>query len=111
MNKFLSGNLVKQGELVKSHNHSFSVSGSTNGMSGNSTGGPWSSEFGASSKGAVYMSGNTKGETGGASGTGDAMYLNIQHTHSFSASGTTQNTGGAETRPANFTMRIWKRIA
>ena len=72
-------------------------------MSDRATGGPWSSECGNFSGGAVYMSGNMKGEKGGASGTGDAMYLNVQHTHTYS--------GAVETRPQNYTVRIWKRTA
>ena len=72
-------------------------------MSARATGGPWSSEYGRSSSGAVYPSGGIAGEKGGASGGGDAMYLNVQHTHTYS--------GAAETRPQNYTVRIWKRTA
>ena len=72
-------------------------------MSDHATGGPWSSEHGDDSRGAVYMSGNIKGEKGGADGTGDAMYLNVQHTHTYS--------GDVETRPQNYTVHIWKRTA
>ena len=47
--------------------------------------------------------GTTKGEKGGADGRGSAMYLNVQHTHTYS--------GAVETRPQNYTVRIWKRTA
>ena len=67
-------------------------------MSARATGGPWSSEYGEVSSGAVYMSGNMKSEKGGASGTGNVMYLNVQHTHTYS--------GDVETRPQNYTVRI-----
>ena len=87
--------MVKQADAIKTH--------TTGGMSDHSTGGPWSSEYGHNSSGAVYVSGGIKGEKGGANGSGDAMYLNVQHTHTYS--------GAVETRPQNYTVRIWKRTA
>lgn len=90
-----TGVLRKQADAIKTH--------TTGDMSDRATGGPWSSEYGGRSLGAVYSSGGMAGEKGGASGGGDAMYLNVQHTHTY--------YGDIETRPQNYTVRIWKRTA
>lgn len=69
----------------------------------NITGGPWSSEYGIDSFGAVYNNGVTRGETGGASGKGDAMY--------FDAAKSSLIYGrSSHVTPINYTYRIWKRI-
>ena len=90
-----TGVLVKQQDAIKTH--------TTGNMSAHATGGPWSSEYGENTSGAVYASGYERGEKGGADGHGDAMYLNVQHTHEYH--------GDVETRPQNYTVRIWKRTA
>lgn len=37
------------------------------------------------------------------------LNIDVSHVHAFS--GTTESNDGSETRPANHTIRIWKRIA
>ena len=83
----LSGNLVAQAEGLPNIN-----------------GGPWSSEYGETCSGAVYMNGHTKGEKGGASGTGDTMYLDAARSSSIYGA-------SSHVTPVNFTYRIWKRIS
>ena len=38
-------------------------------------------------------------------------YTNLSHTHSVTANGTNSWTGENESRPSNFTIRVWKRTA
>ena len=61
--------------------------------------------------GNTTLSGTTNwaGGSDGDGGIPTTMTINVAHTHGYS--GTTSNTGSNETRPENFTIRIWKRTA
>ena len=105
-------NLVKQGDAIKTH--------TTGGMSANATG-----IFTQNNNGicvSVANSWETPGATSGcvsaqSSATGggceigagrwigflDNVRINVSHTHTY--------YGGVETRPQNYTIRIWKRTA
>ena len=57
----------------------------------------------------------------GSTGNWGRLYINASHGHSVSASGTADNhrhsidydgsSDDTESRPDNFTIRIWKRIS
>ena len=110
-----SGVLSKQGDSIKAHSHPFS--GTTGGMSANSTGTVRSTHEGLFNGRRLEWSGNTtlsgstdwSGGDNSAGGKPTTMTINVAHTHGYS--GTTSNTGSNETRPENFTIRIWKRTA
>ncbi len=109
-----SGDLSMQAQSVESHSHDFSVSGTTGGMSGDSyVNHPGHTVNGTNSDRSKYNGSNGEHYNYSSSGrhTAQAIYIDLSHTHSFSASGTTDSSGASETRPQNFTMRIWKRTA
>ena len=98
----------KQGQSIQSHNHGFSWSGAhSHGITdpghrhkyglgvndGHGNGGRRSKDF--------YGMDTTAFEKTGIS----------INSSTISISGTTDSTGGDETRPANYTIRIWKRTA
>ena len=83
----------KQGQSIQSHNHTGSTS--TNGAHRHSIG--FAYEFYGDENG--YRNVTNRGST--------ETSENGAHSHSF----TTDSTGGEETRPANYTIRIWKRTA
>lgn len=102
--------LSVQGDTIKAHTHQTSCKG----MSGNATG--------TLSVVATYRNGATgsgcislrdafmNGDFGGAGGKGGYFYtmsINVSHTHNVIV----DNYGDNETRPENFTVRIWKRTA
>lgn len=39
------------------------------------------------------------------------LNIDISHTHTVTADGSVSLTGDTETRPINFTVRLWTRIA
>ncbi len=88
-----SGVLSKQNQSLQSHNHTGSTS--TNGDHAHTVG--FAYEFYGDENGYrnVTNRGSTKTSTNG------------NHKHSF----TTDSTGGDENRPANYTIRVWKRTA
>lgn len=99
----------KQGQSIQRHNHGFSWSGSHS----HRVSDPGHSH--------VYELGEDDGGTGQA-GERTKRYFGWKTTHSattgisidnakISISGTTGSTGENETRPENFTIRIWKRTA
>ena len=101
--------MSKQGQSIQSHNHNFSWSGThSHGVNdpGHSHGIPTGSQDGHNEgyndHGYQYEGKNrtTSSETG----------ISIDSA-TISISGTTGSAGGNETRPENFTIRIWKRTA
>lgn len=100
-----------QGDAVSGHTHTFSASGTT-GAAGDHNHGV---NGGAGQRGLVRQSATTDGstttdgaDTGGrgteidvVGGGASAIPYSGNHTHSFSASGTTGSFGAAETRPEN----------
>ena len=122
MNRFLSGNLIKQGELVGSHSDSITVTGGNHNhsFSGNTSENGYHSHY--------FQVNNTQNRPGGYTTAYDSgtksfdQYTSSSgsHTHSFSGetnySGNLSMTGNVshetiENRPSNYTMRIWKRIS
>ena len=104
-----SGVLNKQNQSIQSHNHNFAWNGEHNHdiidpghshtyLRGDSDSGPIHGST-YSSRWFGYV--QTSRETTGISV--NSATINI--------SGTTDSTGSDETRPSNFTIRIWKRIA
>lgn len=114
-----SGDLSKQEQSVESHSHEFSVSGDTGNMSANATGKVVSSWEGLFNGRSISYSGNMSATGSIAWAGGDnsggshpsTLSINVEHTHSFEFSGETEANSGTETRPENYTMRIWKRTA
>lgn len=102
-----SGVLRKQADAIKTH--------TTGGMSANATGSFYnarsffSEEFGGEGNVSVDKSYNGENgayalEWGGTAGKyRSRVYINVSHTHTYS--------GDVETRPQNYTVKIWKRIA
>lgn len=88
-----TGVLSKQNQSLQSHNHTGTTS--TNGDHAHTVG--FAYEFYGDENGYrnVTNRGSTKTSTNG------------NHKHSF----TTDSTGGDENRPANYTIRVWKRTA
>ena len=85
--------MSKQGQSIQSHNHTGSTS--TDGNHSHTIG--FAYEFYGDENGYrnVTNRGSTRTSTAG------------NHSHSF----TTDFTGGDENRPANYTIRVWKRTA
>lgn len=134
-NTSLASVLVSQNSQNLSHSHSFSGStgiesaGHTHGFSGTTGNDSPDHSHGFSydkfqlgqtevivgSGGGWYGSASTGGTTGGASArhthsfSGTTGGISADHTHSFS--GTTGGSGDTESRPIDFTIKIWKRIA
>ena len=119
-----TGNLVKQAEEIKTHTHPFSWSGTTHSMNrnnihnhpmyafiaddtnvhiGNNFGITWNGRPGQWKSWVQY--GN---QTEPAVGT---LGVDTNHEHYYEGSNTTSASGGTETRPYNFTIRVWKRTA
>lgn len=67
--------------------------------------------YGATGSGCISLSNAfTEGDFGGGGGKGGYFYtmsINVSHTHNIIV----DNYGDNETRPKNYTYRIWKRIA
>ncbi len=114
-----SGDLSKQAEDIKGHTHEFAVSGDTGNMSANATGKVVSSWEGLFNGRSISYSGNMAAtgsitwaggdNSGGSNPT--TLSINVEHTHSFEFSGETEANSGTETRPENYTVRVWKRVS
>ena len=101
--------LTKQSNSIQSHNHNFSWSGShrhTITDPGHSHG----YELGEYDGGVGCAGERTERYYGSASTYSATTGISID-SKTISISGTTDSTGGNETRPANYTIRIWKRTA
>ena len=62
----------------------------------------------------LSMTNNWRPDHEGFSGTRKSIHLDVSHTHSLPASyiyGETDSAGTTESRPNNFTVKIWKRIS
>ena len=64
-----------------------------------------------STSGCISVSGsaNYAGGDNNDSNRPTKMSIDVSHIHSYS--GTTSSTGSNETRPENYTIRVWKRIS
>jgi len=91
--------------MIKAH--------TTGGMSANATGSVSSICYKADSE--LSLSGNLSGTyvvgatwkgVGGAGQGFLSLNLNVAHTHTYG-----DNTNNPETRPINYTIRVWKRTA
>ena len=109
-----SGVLSKQEQSLQSHNHSFSWSGThSHGIT----------DPGHSHKNVVDGLNEDGKEYNKIANGGDEWEETLSwwtekgktgisvNSATISISGTTKSTGGNETRPANFTIKIWKRTA
>ena len=111
-----SGGLSKQSDLIKAHSHIFS--GTTGDMNKNANGsvscnseGLFNGRGTISTSGCISVSGsaNYAGGDNNDSNRPTKMSIDVSHIHSYS--GTTSCTGSNETRPENYTIRVWKRIS
>lgn len=99
----------KQGQSIQSHNHSFSWSGShSHGIT--DPGHRHNLELGEDDGGVGHNGERTKRHYGWTTTSFEKTGISI-NSATISISGTTDNTGGNETRPENYTIRIWKRTA
>ena len=95
--------MIKQADAIKTH--------TTGGMSANNWGSvesTWEGLFNGRSlscAGNITLSGSTSwsGGDNSAGGKPTTMTIDVSHTHTYS--------GAVETRPQNYTVRIWKRTA
>ena len=134
---FLTSVLTEQSDLVKNHTHSYTPSGkiaSTNGGTDNKTSSPSSNAVTITDTGHSHsyfkwwQTGNASNSGGnwkvfpdgnGNSTTGDAttgITASHDHTHNAYFTGTKTSTEGndtnaLETRPKNYTIKIWKRTS
>ena len=101
--------MTKQEQSIQSHNHSFSWSGThSHGITdpGHSHG----YELGEDDGGSGHDGERTKRYHSSANTYSAWTGISINNA-TISISGTTGSAGGNETRPANYTIRIWKRTA
>lgn len=120
-----TGNLVKQAEEIKTHTHPFSWSGTTHSMNRNNIHNHAMYSFFANASNHANIGNNFgitwNGKTGEwkswvqygnqvepAVGT---LGVDTNHEHYYEGSNITSASGGTETRPYNFTIRVWKRTA
>jgi len=104
-----SGNLVKQGQSIQSHKHSASFSGNkqtgdvylNNNVNSGSPIGSCSGVFSSIGSSSINL------DSGSWSSRPSGFRLSITPSGSVSIG----NTGDKETRPDNYTIRIWKRTA
>ena len=99
----------KQGQSIQSHDHSFSWSGShSHGVTdpGHSHGIPTGTQDAHNEGLNDHSYGFEKNNSTSSSTTGISI-----DSETISISGTTGSAGGNETRPENYTIRIWKRTA
>ena len=104
-----SGVLSKQEQSIQSHKHDFSWSGTHNhGVTdpGHSHG----YELGVNDSGTGHGGERTSRYFSNASTYSAKTRISV-NSATISISGTTESAGGNETRPENFTIRIWKRTA
>ena len=92
--------MSKQGQSIQSHKHSFSGNTSTNGEHSH-----------------TFQVNNTNNTPGGfttAYDSGQKVFdqrTSSSGIHNHSFSGITDEFGDSETKPANYTIRVWKRTA
>lgn len=99
----------KQGQGIQSHDHGFSWSGShSHGIT--DPGHSHNLELGVDDGGFGHGGERTKRHYGWTSSAYGKTGISID-SETISISGTTGPAGGDETRPANYTVRIWKRTA
>lgn len=104
-----SGNLVKQSEQNLSHSHSYTPTGSVSGFTLGVVA-RWRDRQNGDS-GVSVTNLITHGDFGGGGGMA-GFYDKIVYSPSFKGtSSDTNNDGGNENRPQNFTIRIWKRVS
>ena len=99
----------KQGQSIRSHNHTFSWSGShSHGVTdpGHSHGVPTGTQDGRNEGYNDHAYSFEENNRTTSSKTGISI-----DSKKISISGTTGSAGGNETRPENYTIRIWKRTA
>ena len=99
----------KQGQSIQSHDHGFSWSGShSHGVTdpGHSHGIPTGAQDGRNGG----QNDHAYSPEGNNSTTSSKTGISINNAK-ISISGTTNPSGGNETRPSNYTIRIWKRTA
>ena len=104
-----SGVLSKQGQSIQSHDHDFSWSG-THYHDITDPGHSHGYELGIDDGGEGH-GGERTGRYSSNASTYDATTGISINSATVSISGTTAPAGGNETRPENFTIRIWKRTA
>ena len=99
----------KQGQSIQSHDHSFSWSGShSHGIT--DPGHRHVYELGEDDGGTVHGGERTERYYGMDSTSSEKTGISI-NSATVSISTTTGSAGGEETRPSNYTIRIWKRTA
>ena len=125
--------LITQVDTNKSHNHTFHGSSTTtNDSSATNTGGMSANESGSyiykgqTESEYVSVGGNISKYVVGDLGLGMQMITggspcgftinvahthNMQHTHSLTPNGYNDNSGDVETRPSNYTIKLWKRVS
>ena len=117
-----TGNLIKQEQSIQSHKHTINHTHSrgTMDITGQIAGAPCSSSYFYSSyaNGAFSLVGWGYGKTRGVDWNPDSSLIAnfvASRTWTGETSGPSDNnsgsTGNAETRPSNYTIRIWKRIS
>ena len=101
--------MSKQGDQNKSHSHPFTPSGSVSGFTLGVVA-RWRNRLdGDSGVSATKVKGG--GDFGGAGGDG-GIYDKIVYNPIFNGNATkTSSSGGEETRPVNYTFRVWVRTA
>jgi hypothetical protein len=104
--------LSTQADMVKSHTHPFSWSGTTSTDIADGqikTTGTWEAGSGVFSQGGESINHSS------TSGKSNMMKIHFhhEHSHTYSGSSTTDSNDSraTETRPMNYTIRIWKRTA
>jgi hypothetical protein len=113
-----------QKESIKQHKHGFSWSGTTSDMDGDNYGsvecaseGLFNGRGNITTGGRISVSNNRNwaGGDNNESNRPGKMTINLSHTHTYSGESTTEynstSVGNNETRPKNYTVRIWKRTA
>ena len=116
--KILSDVLIEQNSANLTHTHTFTGTAVDTGNTSNSTvsitdpGHTHAGHFGTGegNRGGSYSA----VPTGYTTTTGSAktgITAKHEHTHSVTAKGTNSSSGGDESRPFNFTIKVWKRIA
>ena len=101
--------MSKQGQSIQSHKHDFSWSGTHNhGVTdpGHSHGYELGVDDGGTGHGGERTSRYFSNTSTNSARTGISV-----NSATISISGTTESAGENETRPENFTIRIWKRTA
>lgn len=108
--------MSKQSDQNKSHSHTFTPSGtiSTASLAGSAYIRPPTSKGALGASGILSLTDSIGAENEDSSNGLRPYKLNIDasHAHSFyGIIGTTSSKGDIESRPENYTIRIWKRTA